>query len=559
MRYQEYLPERTVESERRRTRFNPHFTIWVAIPIILGSLFVLYYAAQAIGWMHDHWPSAEPWVIAAAILAAIGALIRPIWKVYQALHKHHQESLDRNVLRNLATETVYLLQAARENNHVVKISGNANSPFPNIEVSPLLQAAARRREQVLISEADEAPLLLSGPQNDQRALPTVVRYEDISHQIPRGQALLGVGAHGSVETCDFAQLMTMWICGGSSTGKSNTVALKIDEAIRNGRNITIILIDPHARKDDSLYNKIRCYESRFLCPAAVEEEEILHVLQWFYAEYKRRLAAGGADNDILLVVDEVSNVVESEDEEIGKLIKKIARICGQESRGFGMFGWFISQNATGVAWLRKMALTVIVHKMVMMSERKIACNEDTSLARSMDYWPRGRIAVYGASFDEGTRVFQMAAFNPPPFVDADSATAFASAPTAQLDQMEELQPKTQPVSPAFRAETLNRSAETPSRSGDEAPFEADADDHKIIPLRASENLAEPGSKKKIQSASDVSDETKKIIVRMAKKMPLREIAPLVGLGGDYYPIFKQVCQELGIKQQQKGAEESEAL
>ena len=49
----------------------------------------------------------------------------------------------------------------------------------------------------------------------------------------------------------------MWICGGSSTGKSNTVEVKIDEAIRNEHKIKIIPIDPHARKEDSLYNKIK--------------------------------------------------------------------------------------------------------------------------------------------------------------------------------------------------------------------------------------------------------------------------------------------------------------
>jgi hypothetical protein len=71
---------------------------------------------------------------------------------------------------------------------------------------------------------------------------------------------------------------------------------------------------------------------------AISEEEILGAREWFKDEFERRLdlpGGGRRKNDILLVVDEVSNVVEGDDAEIAKLIKKIARIYGQESRGLG--------------------------------------------------------------------------------------------------------------------------------------------------------------------------------------------------------------------------------
>ena len=266
--------------------------------------------------------------------------------------------------------------------------------------------------QARIAGQSQQGLLPEHAGGHNQAIPVSIRYEEIRSQVPRGRSCLGVSENG-VEHCDFGQLMTMWICGGSSTGKSNTVALKIDEAIRNGRKIGIILVDPHARKEDSLYNKIRCYENYFLCRVATSEGEIREALEWFKAEFERRLEQGGkGQNDILLVVDEVSNVVESDDEEIGKLIKKIARICGQESRGFGMFGWFISQDAAGLSWLRKRAMTVIAHKLNMMSERKLACNEDMDIARQMSDWPRGRVAVYGLNF-QGVMITQMPAFNPP--------------------------------------------------------------------------------------------------------------------------------------------------
>lgn len=289
---------------------------------------------------------------------------------------------------------------------------------------------------------------------DMSALPGSVRYEEIRSQVPYGRSCLGVSAQG-VEHCDFGQLMTMWIAGGSGTGKSNTVALKIDEAIRNGRKIGIVLIDPHARKEDSLYNRIRCYEGHFLFQVAVSEDEIYSALVWFKDEFERRLGQGGhGKSDILLVVDEVSNVVESDDPEIGKLIKKIARICGQESRGFGMFGWFISQDAAGLAWLRKRAMTVIAHKLNMMSERKLACNEDMEIARSMDEWPRGRVAVYGLNF-QGVMIAQMPSFNPPV---VDGSITMAPAPYED-DEMEPLRERYVPEAPRRQAPDLARGIE----------------------------------------------------------------------------------------------------
>jgi hypothetical protein len=333
---------------------------------------------------------------------------------------------------------------------LVQLLPDGNQQFVNLP-HPIHQARiAGQNNQMLLPEH-------AGAHN--QAIPASIRYEEIRSQIPRGRSCLGVSENG-VEHCDFGQLMTMWICGGSSTGKSNTVALKIDEAIRNGRKIGIILVDPHARKEDSLYNKIRCYESYFLCRVAVNETDILTALEWFKTEFERRLEEGGSgQTDILLVVDEVSNVVESDDPEIGKLIKKIARICGQESRGFGMFGWFISQDAAGLSWLRKRAMTVIAHKLNMMSERKLACNEDMDIARDMDSWPRGRVAVYGLNF-QGVMVTQMPAFNPP-VVDG----SIEETP----DEMEELQPKSSlpnSTNKGFQAQPGKMREDRPEENGE---------------------------------------------------------------------------------------------
>lgn len=307
------------------------------------------------------------------------------------------------------------------------------------------------------------PVQVSAEQEEKEqdeTLPTSVTYEEIKHLIPPGQSLLGVGINGIVRTCAFAALMTMWICGGSSTGKTNTVSIKINEAIENGRDIRFIVIDPHKEKEDSLYNKIKRYESRFLFQVASTGDEVFNALSWFKQEFLRRLEAGNeAERDILLIVDEVPRVVKFDDE-TGKLLKEIAEICGTESRGFGMFGWFISQRAAGLSWLRNVVITVIAHKMNMMSERKLAANDDPKIARSMDSWPRGRVVVYGAEFEP--TILQMPLFTPPTIIEST------------IDEMEPLQPMF-PTSSIidFQTQQRKRSGTTPETAQEKAGNDTD--------------------------------------------------------------------------------------
>lgn len=289
------------------------------------------------------------------------------------------------------------------------------------------------RTMVKEIEGTVEPKLLSPPVPH---LPEIVRYEDVRRYVPSGHALLGVDEQGEVETCDFEKLMTCWIVGGSSTGKSNTVALKVDEAMRMGHNLRLLVIDPHAKKEDSLYNRIKAYESLFLRPVAYKPEQVHDALTWFLSEFNRRLDTGDCSYDILLVVDEVSNVIEMENpyaqtkdelKDIFKLLKRIATICGQEARGFGMFGWFISQKAAGLAWLRNVVITVIAHKMNMMNERMLACNQKTDIANDMETWPKGRVVVYGLGFEE-VRVLQQPIFTTPRHIE-------------NVSLLEDLQPK----------------------------------------------------------------------------------------------------------------------
>lgn len=395
--------------------------------------FMLWQARKMIGQI------ATIYVVITCILLAALALALLLW-VIKHIHKYihdilatgHARSVQKYELterrerwelerdERLAAMHV-LLSRVQPGTYIVRPERDIAPSQQDVLLLPQAAGSGQRSQQPAYGESSSSRVV--------SALPTDVTYEQVAAQIPAGHALLGV-SHNSVETCDFAQLMTVWICGGSNTGKSNTVGLKIKEAIMNGRDIKIILIDPHARKEDSLYNKIRHYESRFLMPVAKDEDEILNALTWFLEEFKRRRDIGGSDTDILLVIDEVPGVLDSEEEEIPRLVKRIARICGRESRGFGMFGWFISQNAVGLAWLRNVVLTVIAHKMNMLNEARLACNEHLDVARDMENWPRGRVIVYGLNF-QGIKVLQMPLFN--------DRAAQSQALAYELEEMPDLQ------------------------------------------------------------------------------------------------------------------------
>lgn len=254
-------------------------------------------------------------------------------------------------------------------------------------------------------------------------LPTSVRYEDIRDQIPHGHVLVGIGKNG-VETKDKAVGACVWIVGLSGTGKTSTTVLRVEERHADGHKF--MGIDPHFYKPDSLTNAIRAYSDSFIMPMARNTNEAMAVLQRFYNEFDGRKAGRIPQpwQKITLLVDEVTSLmdVECSDDpkqakEVAAKLKSIARICGQEARNFQMGGIFISQQATGVAWLRKMAQMVIVHQLLMESEKKLACDYDAAAMEDMKRWPIGRTYVYGLGFMDGPRTVQQPFFKAP---DGDS-------------------------------------------------------------------------------------------------------------------------------------------
>lgn len=241
--------------------------------------------------------------------------------------------------------------------------------------------------------------------SEHASLPSLVRYEDIRHQIPEGHNVVGIAGTGLITKEDRHIGACVWIIGGSGSGKTSTTSLRLEERSNCGHQF--YGVDPHWFKDDSLTNAVVGFSDRFLLPMARDTRETKHVLETFLKQFQDR-KAGKVEKPfqkITLVVDEVGSLNDpqcEEEEEVLKLLKTITRVCGQEARNFNMGGIFISQQATGLYWIGNVALLVVVHKLIKENQQKLATQtDDKDLFASMRLWPKGRSYVYGMGLEEG--------------------------------------------------------------------------------------------------------------------------------------------------------------
>jgi hypothetical protein len=400
-------------------KLSPQFSIYVAIPIVLAALFGLWWLYMGAIWLQGalppFWEQNKYTIIIIGTILLLGSTshkwVPMLWGAHRARRLHEQEMLDRMAHRKL-------IEAA-----AVKMGEGFNTKYSNSKtgdliemLNPYVQAKASRQ----ITEVGEEQEVkqIEAPKNP---LPTYVRYEDIASQIPQDHALVGIDGDGVI-TRERAVKALIWIVGGSGSGKTNTASLRIEEDYKWGHHF--LVIDPHWFKGDSLWNAIKGYQDRFIVPIqgaerpfAYETEDIIVWLDFFLKEFERRKKGGSWQYPITLVIDEIGSLVTDKTEDLREIemrekIKKATRIAGQESRDFDMTCMCMSQDAAGLAWLRKRAVMVIAHQLLMMSERLLACNDNAELARSMDTWPIGRTAVYGIGFKEGQRTVQQPDFKP---------------------------------------------------------------------------------------------------------------------------------------------------
>jgi hypothetical protein len=369
------------------------------------------------------------------------------------------------------------------------------------EASGTIEVLVRGRA----SRAPEPPPHDDEPEDGcSQEIPASVRYEDIQSFIPKDHVLIGVGEGGLVDVREKEIKGLIWIPGSSGAGKSNTTALRVEEDYARGHRF--LGIDPHLFKADSLSNLVQPYLDRFIEPVAFQQEDILRMLNLFIAEVERR-KNGASCWPLTLLYDEIgSQVAEKPEDEMEEQIvrrtKEVVRLAGQETRGFNMNVIAISQDAAGLAFLRKRALLVLGHKTVMMSERKLICNEDAIIARQMDRWPVGRTVVYGVAL-QGILVRQQPLVSP-------RLVSSSQAPFPVPENVVETN--------------------------------GEVDTADLFPAQG--GIAELSTKKeKMELANDLVETIKRM---RARGLPHREVAFYVGLSGRKYEQYKQLCQQAGL-------------
>lgn len=409
------MPDQINVNEKISFRLPPAPALAYALfPLeVFGIGLFLLYAVTHWSLFLDQTKAFFVWLVWFAGLVAYTALVWFIIRVARAgidaflALAHGLADLHAKIVSNRVAGTRIELLETRDHYVVYRQAGKI-----------LVQPVAMPR-QTIAAPAEAPELLPPGPGPEAGVLPSKILYEDIRHQVPRGHVLVGVGTRG-IETKEEAVGALVLIVGLSGTGKTSTTVLRVEERYASGHQFMVV--DPHFFKTDSLTNAIQAYSGAFLMPIAKTPEATLEVLRAFLAEFNARKTGQRAHpwQKITLLVDEVTSFMDlqaAEDAdialEIKKLLKSIARICGQEARDFQMAGIFISQQMTEIAWLRKMALMVIVHQLLMTSEKKLACNEDAAVMKDMERWPRGRTYVYGVGFDEGPRTVQQPYFAAP--------------------------------------------------------------------------------------------------------------------------------------------------
>ncbi len=364
-------------------KFKHMLALWGSIAVFLITGIATTHIATA---LKAYWGA-----IGIAVAIALGLLLLFLWamgmfSVFYRAQGSRLDYLERQAAILFEREKTEALKDARTSGANYKIEQNGTLAV----IKTIPQQRGKTDIQIAAPDVPALPSPAEG-------IPEIVHYSAIAGLIPPGQALLGVHPEdGSVENTDIEAMKTTLFVGASSSGKTNTVYGKVYEFL-DKLGAKLIVLDQHANKDDSLARKLAPFLDSFLLPLAVSDQECLAALAFFKQEFAARVAGAACTQKILLVVDECNRL--NRNEAIRAALKEIAQICGQETRGYGMYGFFIAQQAVGLKWLRDSALTIFAHRIMALSDAKIITNDDTRLAKLVIGFKRGRTLVYGVDYD----------------------------------------------------------------------------------------------------------------------------------------------------------------
>ncbi|TME08339.1 MAG: hypothetical protein E6I80_10355 [Chloroflexi bacterium] len=530
---------------------------------LLVCLITLVFILGTLWSIHDELPTIAHDVLdAVAVVSALGALFAT-WRLYLEVRKHallvkehkqrlaheqrrlsmeeerHQQELTERKAQQeheatLHTAKLALLQREAWLREHLALSragydANGNPPIflgsyqgkPTITTLP---PGNPPRGQIKGAK-DPAPLFLGSGQDMHEtqeapiALPTAPAFREMCHLISRDRLILCYTASGpAYGTVD--DLLSMAVTGKPGRGK--TTALMYYVTILLSIGAEVIIWDPHGAMGElALLNGKRL--SGLPATARViyldRKEEIIDSIAALHEDLAERDALYRPPQrtvkhprlllaDELPVLadydDELARVYKKREEEAPSLIKVIRRYV-LEARKWRCF--FIGSGQSMDAEILPTRVTESLNSRIVFfsSDRRarMAGLENEAVKK---YLPLIRRAGSGIMI-------------------------FDCAP-----QMTDLAPN------AFRPSEPLRNGETLCETDDETPQEAEPANVIQGPFRVSERGDGASAKRE-----GVRDETKRAILKMQRDgIALRDIARYVHLSGEKYPIFQEVCRELGI-------------
>ena len=564
---------------------------------LLVCLITLVFILGTLWSIHDELPTiAHDVLYAVAVVSALGALFAT-WRLYLEVRKHallvkehkqrlaheqrrlsmeeerHQQELTERKTQQereatLHTTKLALLQREAWLREHLALSragydANGNPPiflgnYQGQQTITTLPPGNSPRGQ-LKGLKEPAPLLLGTGQDSQDpqeapiAIPTAPAFREMCHLISRDRLILCYTASGpAYGTVD--DLLSMAVTGKPGRGK--TTALMYYVTILLSIGAEVIIWDPHGAMGElALLNGKRL--SGLPATARViyldRKEEIIDSIAALHEDLAERDALYRPPQrtvkhprlllaDELPVLadydDELARVYKKREEEAPSLIKVIRRYV-LEARKWRCF--FIGSGQSMDAEILPTRITESLNsRIVFFSSGRRARMAGLENEAVKKYLPLIRRA------GSGIMIFDCARWDEPvlgaiPLITVEEMLRFfglAAPPVPQqtLPQMTDLAPN------PFRPSEPLRNGETLPVSDDETPQEVEPANVIQGPFRVSERGDGASAKRE-----GVRDETKRAILKMQRDgIALRDIARYVHLSGDKYPIFQEVCRELGI-------------
>lgn len=257
---------------------------------------------------------------------------------------------------------------------VEETAARCQSQYPNLHTLTLHPQPQAPGARLLPAEAAEPP-----------GLPMTALHAPSTRAL-LDQGLLAAGrplplwsAQGPILLTS-GSLWTAGLAGRAGSGKTRTAALLIGYEVLHGASL--LVIDPHRHKDDSLSRLIAPLGSILLLPPALTPAEVETVLSRADAELAAR-KAGQVQGRLLLVVDEYT----SYQRDGGPLAAHMARTVeayATEGRGYGAQGLIIGQNwkasRSGGTEVREVLTSAVVHRSWKRQAAYLCPDDDTAEA-----------------------------------------------------------------------------------------------------------------------------------------------------------------------------------